>query len=164
MLLLCIMPLGSISPKVCYQKKLEIPNLQNVPLSIYQVNDHWYPQSWPHCHHCHCIYQNTLTFLWCRLFSIDLELIQRQHVCSTKYLGILKREQYLSGKTKPNCQDSCEQIKMSCCTLCRWPLILLLGFLSLSFKNDSKKPATKIVAQGTAKLLNLIHIVQQSMK
>ena len=33
-------------------------------------------------------------------FSIDLELIQRQQVCSTKYWGILYREQYLSGKTK----------------------------------------------------------------
>ena len=47
--------------------------------------------------------------------------------------------------------------KSKCCTLCRWPLILLLGFLSLSFKNDSKKSATKIVSQGTAKLLNLIN-------
>ena len=97
-------------------------------------------------------------------FSMDLELIQRQQICSTEYWGILHREQYLPGKTKPNCQDSCEQIKinMSCCTLYRWPLIVLLGFLSLSFKNDSKKPATKIVSQGTAKLLNLIHIMQQS--
>ena len=95
--------------------------------------------------------------------SIDRELIQRQQVCSTKYWGILHREQYLPGKTKPNCWDSCEQIKMSCCTLCRWPLIPLLGFLSLSLKNDSKQPATTIV-QGTAKLLNLIHIMQQSME
>ena len=38
-----------------------------------------------------------------------------------------------------------------------------LGFLSLSFKNDSKKLVTKVI-QGTAKLLNLIHIVQQSME
>ena len=30
--------------------------------------------------------------------------------------------------------------EMSCWTLCRCPLIPLLGFLSLSFKNDSKKP------------------------
>ena len=30
----------------------------------------------------------------------------------------------------------------------------MLGFLSLSFKNDSKKIATKVI-QGTAKLLNL---------
>jgi hypothetical protein len=39
--------------------------------------------------------------------------------------------------------------------------LVLLGFLSLSFKNDSKKSATKVISQGNAKLLNLIHIVQQ---
>ena len=42
--------------------------------------------------------------------------------------------------------------------------LVLLGFLSLSFKNDSKKSATKIISQGTAKLVNLIQIVQQSME
>jgi hypothetical protein len=36
-------------------------------------------------------------------------------------------------------------------------------FLSLSFKNDSKKPTTKILCQGTAKLLNLIHIMNAAI-
>ena len=33
-------------------------------------------------------------------FSIDLDLIQQQQVCSAEYWGILHREQYLLGKTK----------------------------------------------------------------
>ena len=33
-------------------------------------------------------------------FSIDLELIQRQQICFTKFCGILHREQYLPSKTK----------------------------------------------------------------
>jgi hypothetical protein len=37
-----------------------------------------------------------------------------------------------------------------------------LGFLSLSFKNDSKKPATKVIL-GTAKLLHLIHIINAAI-
>ena len=31
---------------------------------------------------------------------MDLEIIQRQQVCSTEYWGILHGEQYLSSKTK----------------------------------------------------------------
>ena len=31
-------------------------------LNISWLNDHCYPQSQSHCHHCHCIHHNTLTF------------------------------------------------------------------------------------------------------
>ena len=78
-------------------------------------------------------------FCGTNLLSLDELQVHGEGDSNTEYWGILHREQYLSSKTKPNYQDSCEQIKVSCCTLCRWPLILLLVFLSLSFKNDSKK-------------------------
>ena len=111
-------------------------------LNISQVHDHCYPQSQPHCYHCHCIYQNTLTFISVLRSPSPLTWSSFK---DSKFVPQNTQAYSIGNNTclaRPNYQDSCEwiEIKMSCYTLCRWPLILLLGFLSLSFKNDSKKP------------------------
>ena len=139
--------LSSAENKTCFawepEKYGRFSHFLSTLLNILQLNDHCYPQSQLHCHHCYCIYQKTPTFLCCHLLlhwpGAHPKTASLFHKIHTGAYSIENN----TCLARPNCRDSCEQIKMSCWILCRCPLILLLGFLSLSFKNDSKKQAPK---------------------